>query len=261
MFIKFLITEFLAYFFRLNPFYNLTQSHFIMNPKSKYLKAIILAMAGTALVCLGIYLSLDKIEFLSKSIEVDGIVERLEETGSGTKSTYYPLVTFTDRSGQSFTFLGSIGSSSSSSYTEGEHVSVRYLEGKPETAKIASFMQMWLIVAIPFVIAIIFLLVGIGDLVKHAHYKKMMQELPRRGKLLKLPNRVESKEVSKSKTNFVIISEWLNPVDNTIYTFKNPWDLYDPTALVKDKEVDVWIDTNNPKKNYYMDLSFLPKKA
>ena len=33
---------------------------------------------------------------------------------------------------------------------------------------------------------------------------------------------------------------------------------YDPTQFVKDKELKVWIDPHNPKKNHYMDISFLP---
>ncbi len=72
----------------------------------------------------------------------------------------------------------------------------------------------------------------------------------------------QSVELNKSvkmrgRSPYRIISQWLDPMRNKVYVFKSKDIWFNPDEFMHSKEIQVWIDPNNPKK-YLMDTSFLP---
>lgn len=58
---------------------------------------------------------------------------------------------------------------------------------------------------------------------------------------------------------YIIKTQWLDPMTNLIYHFKSPALNYDPSSVVDDETIiPVYIDRQNPKHRYYMDVSKVP---
>lgn len=55
-----------------------------------------------------------------------------------------------------------------------------------------------------------------------------------------------------------VISRWYDKDNHTLYIFKSVNIWYDPAMFLEERKIPVYINPNNPK-DYYMDLSFLPK--
>jgi hypothetical protein len=230
-----------------------------MTKKSELLSGLVLFIAGLALSGGGVYFLKEKMEFFNKSVQVEGEVVEIESI-RGNKTLYYPVITFQDLEGNTHTFTADTGASSSFDYTRGEKIMINYMKENPQIAKINSFKERWGLPLALMVAGIVILLSGGGKVYMQFFKAKLRRELPRTGTRLQLPGRVELK-TSKNKTEFVIISDWLNPEDSKMYAFASDKISYDPTSYIADRVMDVWIDRMSPKKKHYMDISFLPKKA
>jgi hypothetical protein len=160
--------------------------------------------------------------------------------------------------GQTYTFSSETGTSAALDFNKGDKLTVRYLEETPQMVKMDRFIELWGLPMGLLIVGIVLLLVGGGIIYNYFNKIKLRKELPGTGKLLKLKGRVESKS-SKNKTEFVVISEWLNPADSKMYTFTSDKIPFDPTSFITDRLMDVWIAPANPKKKHYIDISFLPK--
>ncbi|GHB68865.1 DUF3592 domain-containing protein [Persicitalea jodogahamensis] len=230
-----------------------------MKKRSERNTTIVLLLVGTLALVGGIYLFVGKLEFLKNSVVVDGVVSDLDSRSSKNGRTYYPVITYRGAGGREQTFVSSVGSSPAS-YEIGESVRVRYEAGKPSTAVIAAFWEIWGIVSIAAGLGLIFLAIGISTIVAAMRLNRLREELPRTGRMIELPGRAE-KVQSKSKTEFYVRSEWHNPEDGKIYLFDSEKFYFDPTPFLVNRLVQVWIDPLNPKKRYYVDTAFLPVEA
>lgn len=220
-----------------------------------------LFVLGIALFGGGVYLLKDKIEFFNRSVQTEGIViEVIESGGHRSKTYYHPLISFIAVDGNTYTFSSETGTSSAFDFNKGDKLMVRYVEEDPQLAKVDSFMELWSLPLALMAAGIVLLLSGGDTVFNFLNKLKLRKELPRSGTRLQLAGRVESKN-SKSKSEFVIIADWLNPTDSKIYTFTSDKISFDPTTYITNKLMDVWIDPMSPKKKHYMDISFLPKKA
>ncbi|MPR34675.1 DUF3592 domain-containing protein [Salmonirosea aquatica] len=231
-----------------------------MKKKSERNTAIILTLVGAVALGIGIYLFIGKQKFLARSIVADGVVRELE-SGSSSKSgrTYYPVVEYRDDAGKQQTFTSQIGSSPAS-YEVGEPVQVRYEPGKPWTAVIVGFWEMWGVIAVFGGLGAMFLFIGAGTVYAAMHRAKMRRELPQTGRMIELPGRVEM-HTTKSKTEFFVRTEWHNPTDGKMYLFDSEKVSYNPASFLTNRLIPVWIDPLNPKSRYYVDVSFLPEEA
>lgn len=231
-----------------------------MRKRSERNTAIILLLVGVLALGGGIYLFIGKLEFLDRSTVAEGVVSELE-SGSSSKNrrTYYPVVTYQDSRGEKKSFTSQIGSSPAS-YEVGEPVQVRYEPGKPSTAVIVGFWEMWGMIAIATGIGVLFLVLSVGILYAALRLNRLRKDLPRTGRMIALPGRTEMAR-TKSKTEFYIRSEWHNPEDGKIYLFDSEKFYFDPTHFLSHRLVEVWIDPQSPKKRYYVDVSFLPVEA
>lgn len=230
-----------------------------MRKRSEKITAIILLLVGTLALGGGICLFVGKLEFLERSLEVAGVVSDMESSSSKNGRTYYPVVTYQDSGGQEQTFVSQM-SSSPPSYEVGEAVKVRYEPGKPSMAVIAAFWEVWGTVTVAAGLGLIFLAIGIGTIYADIRLKRLREELPKTGRMIELPGRAEWVQ-TKSKTNFFVRSEWHNTEDGKIYLFDSERFHFDPTPFLTNRLVQVWIDPQNPKKRYYVDVSFLPVEA
>jgi len=224
--------------------------------RSESLKGTFLLLIGICLLGVGVYFVREQLEFISNSVETAGIVEEVSTHRSKGTTRYLPIVGYTV-GGESYRVNGKASSSSSHDYEVGDAVRVRYEKNDPTSAKLVSFSDMWLISTLMLGLGSLFFAIGIYDIRIRLHNQKMRTQLPLSGKKLLLAGRVEERK-TKNNTYFFILADWLNSADGKMITFSSDKVRYDPTQFVKDKELKVWIDPHNPKKNHYMDISFLP---
>lgn len=224
--------------------------------KSESIKGVFLLLIGICLLGVGVYFVRDQLEFISNSVETAGVVEELSTHRSKNTTHYSPVVTYTVE-GQSYRVTGKVSSNSSHDYKVGDAVRVRYEKNDPASAELVSFSDMWLMSTLMLGLGVLFSFIGAYDIRINLHKQKMRTELPRSGKKLQLVGRIDARQ-TKSRTDFFVVADWLNPSDGKMITFRSDKIKYDPTQFVKDKELSVWIDPQNPKKNHYIDISFLP---
>ena len=230
-----------------------------MGKRSERNTALGLLLVGAVLVGIGTWLFLGKLSFLDRSTVTDGVVVDLESHSSKNGRTYRPVVTYQSSGGEKQTFVSQIGSSPAA-YEVGESVKVRYEMGEPSSAVIDNFWEMWGIISVLVGLGVIFLAIAMSTFYTAIRSSRLRKELPETGRMIELPGRAERVQ-SKSKTEFFVRSEWHNPQDGKMYLFDSGRFYFDPTPFLANRLVQVWIDPQNPKKSYYMDVSFLPEEA
>ena len=220
-----------------------------MKKTSELLSGVVLCIAGIALSGGGVYFLKDKIEFFNHSIQAEGVIIDVESSRHRSTTYYHPVISFQALDGNTYTFSSETGTSAAFDFNKGDKLMVRYMEEKPQLAKVDSVMELWGLPLALLLAGIVILLSG-GGIVYNYFYKiKLRKELPRTGTRLQLTGRVESKS-SKNKTGFVIVSDWLNPKDSKMYTFTSDKISFDPTSFITGRLMDVWIAPMNPKKKH-----------
>ncbi len=106
-------------------------------------------LASTALTCIGILFAtvgittgLNNHSFVKKAISTQGIVINNLHDSTKSSNSYYPLVKFTTRTGETVVFESKVGSSSPE-YTKGERVEILYHPQKPNAAMINTWIHLW----------------------------------------------------------------------------------------------------------------------
>jgi len=59
---------------------------------------------------------------------------------------------------------------------------------------------------------------------------------------------------------YQVVSQWLDPINKKMHVFRSDDIWYDPSSLLIDNSINVYIDPQNYKR-YHVDLSNLPKLA
>jgi hypothetical protein len=186
------------------------------------------------------------------------------EEAPGTISSFsdYPIVTF-DYYGQPMEFYSSF---SSSDMQVGDAVTVHYPPDKPEEAEIKSFFTQWFVPLFLSVFVVTFGGIGFYGLSKQLKQIRAKRELFTYGKGRKTSLPVtdviyDSSFKVNGRSPFVIVCQYHDAVSNKLYEFKSEHIWYDPSEFLKSREgIDIYIDPNDLTR-YYMDTSFLPKKA
>lgn len=186
------------------------------------------------------------------------------EEAPGTISDFSdrPVVTF-DYYGQPQEFRSSF---SSSDMYVGDAVTVHYPPGKPEEAEIKSFFSQWFVPLFLSVFVLSFGGIGFYGLSKQMKLIRAKRDLFTygRGRKTSIPVADIIYDTSfkvNGRSPFVIVCQYHDAVSNKLYEFKSEHIWYDPTEFVKSREgIDIYVDPNDLTR-YYMDISFLPKKA
>lgn len=71
---------------------------------------------------------------------------------------------------------------------------------------------------------------------------------------------VQTDSEKRERSPWRIRARWLNPVTNQVYEFQSERLPFDPTPFVRENNIRVLIDPDNPRR-YCIDTSFLPKLA
>ena len=122
----------------------------------------IIGFVGLVFAVVGTFFLMDTLRFLPGTITANGTIVQCKDSG-GENSSCQPVVNFTTQSGQQITFNSSF---SSSSFNEGEAVTVRYHPNNPHDARIDSFVSTWLFPVIFGGLGLIVLLLGFFTLLR-----------------------------------------------------------------------------------------------
>jgi Protein of unknown function (DUF3592) len=201
--------------------------------------------------------------FVAGASVAQGTVVELVRSQSGSDSpTYRPVVRFNASDGQAIEFTSKMGSNPPS-YRKGEKVEVFYKPADPQNAMINGFFSLWGGPVIVGGLGAVFFLVG-GGIWLFARLKGQRDEyLMTHG--TPIQTKFQSVELNNSLTvnganPFRVVTQWQDPATSELHVFKsnNLW--FDPSDYIKQRQITVFIEANNPKK-YFVDLSFLPKLA
>lgn len=188
--------------------------------------------------------------------EAQGTVVAL--ISGGTHNAFAPKVSFTKKDGTEAIYE-STSFTKVPDYSVGEEVTVLYVGSE---YKIRSFDDLYGNSAIPGLVGLIFFLVGFGTIVFFIYRQKKVNKLRTQGTPLKatITEIIINRSLKVNDHNpWKIVAESDETVSgNTCFYSDNIW--FDPTEFAPiGKEVTVFVNMAKPKQ-YWMDISFLPKE-
>lgn len=226
-----------------------------------FLKYLFSVVGGALLVGAFLWYQ-NTVSFLDEALGSPGVVTDLVYSRSSDSSSYYPVVRFEDETGQLIEFQSSSGSNPAS-YSRGEKVSVFYLPGEPESARIDGFFSLWGGALILGIIGGAFFLVGILMVLVPLIRKGRGAKLRESGQLVMASFRSVEQNTSlvmNGQSPFRIVTQWQDPATANIHVFRSDNLWFDPTDHIPGESIPVYIRPDNPKR-YWVDTSFLPKLA
>jgi hypothetical protein len=207
--------------------------------------------------------------FVGRSRTATGTVMELSQERSssreGTSRTvYYPVVQFNTEGGAVIEFRSNFGSNPPS-HRKGESVPVRYDPAEPQEARIDTPASIWFATWILGGLGAVFTGIPLAFFAVRRQRVRREEELRETGQVVstQLQSVVQNRNYRMGyrmtrRRPYLILTQWVNPTDGLVYTFRSRNIPYDPTALVQGKEIHVRVDLANPKR-YIMDTSFLPE--
>ena len=224
----------------------------------------VFTIVGLGLLIGAFFVYKNNVSFIESAIETEGTVVDLVRSRSNDSSSYYykPVVNFKTEKGESIEFTSTTGSNPAA-YSKGETVQILYLATEPQSAKIKGFFSLWGTVIILGGIGGVFFLVGLTIFLASMFKDRKEQHLKQHG--TPVETKFQSVELNRGfevngRNPFKVVTQWHNPTTSEIHIFESSNIWYDPTEYIADKPITVFIERNNPR-NYYVDLSFLPKVA
>jgi hypothetical protein len=114
------------------------------------------------------------------------------------------------------------------------------------------------------ILGLVFFSIGAGIMAFEWKTKQKEEDLRRNGQVVQAELQGvqlnEAIEVN-GKSPFQIVAQWHDKNSNQMYAYTSANLWYDPSGFLENKKtVPVYIDSHNPAR-YFMDISFLPKKA
>jgi hypothetical protein len=227
----------------------------------------IMLIVGVAMLAGAVYLYSKTRSFLAGAMHAHGTVVDLQRTESldshsNRSISYYPVVQYAEAGGRKIEFTSDSGSNPPA-YSRGDQVEVLYHADAPEKARINGFMSLWFGTLIVGGLGVVFTAVGTAMVVVPIRRRRLESFLKSNG--VPVEATFESVEQNTSmKVNgqspWRVLAQWLDPATSQVHVFKSDNLWFDPSAYIKDRKINVFIDRADPKK-YYVDLSFLPKLA
>ena len=181
------------------------------------------------------------------------------DSPSSDSGTYHPVLRFETERREAIEFVGSTGSNPPS-HRKGDTVAVRYNPDDPYTARVDSFASLWLLALIPGSLGLVFATAGgimIGVAMRHAHMLKQLEDFGRDITTEFQSVSLDTSVAVNHRNPYRIYSQWHDPAQNKVFTFKSKAIWFNPEKYIPSKEIRVRIDPNNPRR-YVMDVSFLP---
>lgn len=225
--------------------------------RTRVLRAIgmLFALVGVVLFLGAAFSAYRTEDFLSRSVVTQGQVIDLRFS----EDVYFPVVQFDAGLNGPLTFQGTTGAKPPA-FSKGQTVTVRYDPADPLHVFIDSAWEIWFVTAVLGFLGAIFTLFGGMIVLTWWLSGRKKRWLVRHGTWIET-DFVEVQENTQLEVNGKharnIVSQWLEPDSNRLYTFysDNLW--VDPTPFLKGK-IPVVIDPSDPYR-YWMDTTFLPK--
>ncbi|MUG98955.1 DUF3592 domain-containing protein [Scytonema sp. UIC 10036] len=138
------------------------------------------SLTSTALTCIGILVAsvgittgLDNYSFVKRAVSTQGtVIDNLLDSTHRSDS-YYPLVKFTTRTGETIVFESKVGSNSPE-YKKGEQVKIFYHPQKPNAAMINTWIHLWFFPMIFSASGSLAVLIGAALLAKELKQNKFL---------------------------------------------------------------------------------------
>jgi len=221
---------------------------------------LILGSIGLGLLVISTIIILNTLHFQSSATLTEGIVTRLIESRSEEGTIMKaPVISFHSKDGQEYTYQ-SKSYSSPSTYSIGEKVPMYYEPTNPNNAQTGDMpfsITLAIIGGINLLVVLILYLVNLYI----DRSQKLLRETGKKIKADIVSVKYNTSFSVGGKNPMIIECQWLTNHNNTVHVFKsiNLW--FDPSPYFGErKQLDVYINPNNPKK-YFMDVSFLPNKG
>ena len=214
---------------------------------------IFFCLAG--LVCLVVFLLnlTQTLDFQNNALTSTGTIIKLEERpDSDGGNDYYPSVSFKTKSGQTIQFI------SETSYNDGKlgaKINILYLPTDPTKAKLDTFESLWLLPLIFGVFTVVLLIFGLAFLNQFL----TRSWLVRHGQTIMASYTGTKEENDEGITYHYVLSEWLDPSSNKLFTFKSLRLRFKPAHL-ENIPIVVLIDPTNPKR-YLVDSEVLKQAS
>ena len=154
-------------------------------------------------------------------------------------------------------------------YQQGQTVKVLYDPANPSVVKTESTNSVWGGTVASSLFAVIFLMIGGGGLFFIIRREKEIAWLKQFGERIKADFLSVDEQVHRSNSKsgrtrkrytYRITCQWLNPMTREVHIFKSESLKYHPGEFTRGRDLDVYIDRDNPKR-YYVDLSTFPQLA
>jgi hypothetical protein len=215
----------------------------------------IFCITGLVIFALTFSIYQEKKVFLEKLNVAQGtFVDNLESDS--------PILSFKTKDGRQIKFTPD-DSNNLLSYREGESVEVLYDPNNPNKAKINEFISLYLGILVLGISGVIFFLTGFSFFLSDHAKQKKIHFLQQNGKNITtkfIDVQLNLNITVNGSHPYFICSEWLNPKNNEKYVFESEDIWFYPADFITTDDIAVTINPENPKE-YYMDISFLPKRG
>lgn len=217
---------------------------------------------GIAAMAAALYFAIDTRNFLDTAARAEGTVVELEYSrSSGNSGGYRPVVVFFTPKGEKIRFASSL-SSDPPLYKRGETVVVVYPPDNPYNARISGFISLWIIPLTLGAVGGVFFLAGFA----FGYFPKLKarrdEYLRKHGTALKTEFQHVTQEQSLRINRirpYRVFTQWKHPLTAETRVFRSDYLLFDPTPYIKNKDITVFVDKDNPDK-YLVDLSFITQR-
>jgi hypothetical protein len=205
--------------------------------------------------------------FVGRSRTATGTVMELRQERSSSRertsrTVYDPVVQFNTEGGAVIEFRSNFGSNPPS-HRKGESVPVRYDPADSQEAWIDTPASIWFATWILGGLGAVFTGIPLAFFAVRRQRVRREEGLRETGQVVptQLESVVQNRDYRMARRRpYLILTQWVNPTDGRVYTFRSRNTPYDPTAFVQGKEIHVRVDLSNPSR-YLMDTSFLPENV
>ena len=214
----------------------------------------VFGLVGLALLAVAAFTAHSTLAFRESATLVEGSVVAIE----GGR----PLVEFVDREGAPHRVTGSV-SSNPPAYDVGERVTVRHPPGRPAEARIDGWLESWFLPTLFGGLGAVFASIGAGFWISALRRKRLhawLQQFGTRVQAKFTGVRLDTSVRVNGRHPWRLTAQWLHPATGVVHTFESDALFFDPTDYVKRESVEVWIDTNDPRR-HHLDTAFLPAHA
>lgn len=212
---------------------------------------------GLIFASIGGWFYWDDLELAETGARAQGVVINLESSrDSDGDTTYRPVVEFTDQSGTSHQFVGSVGSSPPA-FSRGEHVEVIYDPWAPEDVLIDSFSTRYLFPLAFGGFGSLFALIGGGLMFAWFRRRAVISDLKESGLRIQAEFThcyLDTSTRINGRSPYRVTAQGTHPATGKLASFTSDAIWLDLSDVLKDRDVPVIVDPADPD-DHYVDLS------